>query len=87
MWELIWSERFIRQYKKLDSKIRQSVDDAITVLATSDSPSALGTYKSGMRTFSYELGRKHRIIYFIQYQAGAIELLRVCDHKSAYGKD
>ncbi|MEM3172089.1 MAG: hypothetical protein QXE82_00965 [Candidatus Nitrosotenuis sp.] len=40
-----------------------------------------------MRVFAYEIGKTHRIIYSIRYRDGVIELLRVCDHKSVYGKD
>lgn len=47
----------------------------------------LGKYKQGMRVFAYEMGRKHRIIYSVNWSDGVVEFLRVCDHKSVYGKD
>jgi len=47
----------------------------------------LGKYKQGQRVFAYDLGRKYRIIYNINWSANTIEFIRVCDHKSAYGSD
>jgi hypothetical protein len=63
------------------------VDNAIAELAMSSNPAELGVYKPSMRTFSYELGRGDRIIFDINYADHTIMLLRVCDHKSAYGMD
>lgn len=60
---------------------------AITHIASSDNPAELGSYKQSMRVFSYEIGRKYRIIYSVRYRDGVVDLLRVCDHKSTYGKD
>ncbi len=87
MWNLEWASKFTKQYKKLHSDIQHEVDNAIENIASSTNPSILGTYKADMRTFSYEIGRKHRIIYSIRYKDGIVDLLRVCDHKSVYGKD
>lgn len=56
-------------------------------IASSVNPAILGTYKSDMRVFAYELGRKYRVRYSIQYRGWIVDLLRVCDHKSAYGKE
>ena len=63
------------------------VDLALAEIAASDNPSNLGTYKQDMRVFSYEIGRKYRIIYSVLYRDGIVDLIRVCDHKSSYGKD
>ena len=87
MWSLRWANKFTKQYKRLDSGVQQSIDKAITDMASSANPADLGTYKQDMRIFSYEIGRKYRIIYSVVYREGVIDLLRVCDHKSTYGKD
>lgn len=63
------------------------VDKGLADLTTSENPARIGDYKPSMRIFSYRIGTSHRIIYSIRYNDGIIELLRVCDHKSAYGKD
>ena len=47
----------------------------------------LGRYKQGMRVFSYEVGRKYRMIYNVNWDSRVIELFRVCGHKSVYGRD
>ena len=87
MWRLRWASRFKKQYKNLDPNMQQNVDEAIMEIASSVNPAILGTYKSNMRVFAYELGRKYRVICPIQYRDGIVDLLRVCDHKSTYGKE
>lgn len=66
---------------------QKRADYAISDLAHSENPAAKGQYKSSIRVFTYELGRGDRILYDIQYEDNIIVLLRVCDHKSVYGKD
>ena len=87
MWRLRWASRFKKQYKNLDSNTQQDVDEAVREIATSVNPAILGRYKPSMRVFAYEIGRKYRVIYSIQYRDEIVDLLRVCDHKSAYGKE
>ena len=87
MWRLRWAGRFKKQYKNLDPNAQQDVDEAVREIASSVNPASLGTYKSSMRVFAYEIGRKYRVICSIQYRDGIMDLLRVCDHKSAYGKE
>ena len=41
----------------------------------------------GGGVFAYDLGRKYRIICRVNWNREEIEFLRVCDHKSVYGKD
>lgn len=53
----------------------------------SDNPAELGRYKQNLRIFSYDLGKKYRIIYNVNWAIHVIELIRVCDHKSVYGRD
>ena len=78
---------FIKQFGRLDSVIRRRAKNAILEILTSENPALLGKYKQGKRVFSYELGRKYRIIYNVNWADNTIEFLRVCDHKSTYGKD
>jgi mRNA-degrading endonuclease RelE of RelBE toxin-antitoxin system len=68
-------------------QIQKMVDKGLADLATSENPAQIGDYKPSMRIFSYRIGTSHRIIYSIRYNDGIIELLRVFDHKSVYGKD
>ncbi len=46
----------------------------------------LGRFKASMKAYAYYVG-KYRIIFTIEYTENTIALHRVCDHKSAYGKD
>ena len=57
------------------------------VICVDQSPALPGRYKPGMRIFSYDVGRKYRILYDINWDGNAIGLLRACDHKSVYGRD
>lgn len=86
MWTFYRSTIFLKQYKKLDSQTKNRINTALTELANSENPSDLGVYKPSMRVFGYNIG-KYRIIFSILYNENVIELMRVCDHKSAYMKD
>ena len=90
-WQHVWAfaieSSFKKQYRRLDVGTRKKVDDAMHDLQRSENPALLGRYKQGMRVFSYDVGRKYRIIYNVNWDSNVIELLRVCDHKSAYGRD
>ncbi len=87
MWNLKINGRFVKQYKNLDLQIQQLADKAISNITSSQNPSDLGVYKSNIGAFAYELGRKYRIIYSVTHMEKTVELLRICDHKSVYGKD
>lgn len=87
MWQIHKSKRFNRQYKNLGSERQKKTDDAILRLAYSENPADEGDYKSNLRVWAYELNKYDRIIYTIDYQEKIIFFLRVCDHKSVYGKD
>ncbi|MDE1816814.1 MAG: hypothetical protein KGI11_09700 [Thaumarchaeota archaeon] len=87
MWRIVRKNKFEKQYWLLGSERQKRTDDAILDLAYSTNPATKGQYKSSIRVFSYELGRGDRILYDIQYEDSIIVLLRVCDHKSVYGKD
>ena len=62
------------------------VNNALEDLARSKNPTDLGTYKPNMQVFAYDMG-KYRIIFSVRYSENLIDLIRVCDHRSAYGKD
>ena len=87
MWQVDKRPQFRKQYRLLGSERQKRVDAAILDLAYSENPAIKGEFKKILRVFAYELGRGDRIIYTIQYQDNTIVLLRVCDHKSVYGKD
>ena len=87
VWQVLRSKVFDRQYKNLGSVRQQITDKAVLLLSESENPANLGEYKSSLRVWSYELNKQDRIIYRIEYPDNIIHLLRVCDHKSVYGKD
>ncbi len=78
---------FSKQFGRLDSKTQKRVEKAILELLTTENPARLGKYKQNKRVFAYDIGRKYRIIYNVNWNDNTIEFLRVCDHKSAYDKD
>ncbi|AJZ76489.1 hypothetical protein SU86_009130 [Candidatus Nitrosotenuis cloacae] len=87
MWQILRAKIFDRQYKNLGSVRQEIVDKALIILSESENPADLGEYKSNLRVWSYELNRHDRIVYRIEYKENIIHLLRVCDHKSVFGKD
>ena len=88
MWQFQYYSEFIRQYKRLGSDRQQRVKKALADLEDCNTdPKTKGLFKSSLNVFSYELGQSDRIIYSIDYQNQRILLLRVGDHKMAYGKD
>lgn len=44
----------------------------------------MGRYKKQLGVFSYEIGRKYRIIYSMRHDAKIIDIISVCDPKSVY---
>ncbi len=87
MWQIDQRPQFRKQYKLLGVERQKRVDNAILDLAYSENPASKGDFKKNMRVFAYELGRGDRVIYTIQYEDNTIVLMRVCDHKSVYGRD
>ena len=86
-WNATRKTKFLKQYKNLDPQIQQKVNEAIQELRYSQNPARLGKYKQNKRVFAYDIGRKYRVIYNVNWNNNTIEFLRVCDHKSVYGKD
>lgn len=87
MWKIRRESHFTKQYKLLGRERQKRVDSALLDLTTAENPTQLGEYKPNLRIFAYELGKGDRIIYTIDYQQNTIILIRVCGHKSVYGKD
>ena len=85
-WSISVKKLFKKQYKKMSSQRHSRVNNALNELVHSQDPTKLGVYKKFMQVYSYELGNHDRIIYSFDPRDG-IELIRVCDHKSAYMKD
>ena len=87
VWGFDTEPRFKKQYKNLDSQTKEKVNEAIHELRNSENPARLGEYKQDMRIFAYNIGKKYRILYNVNWNDNTIEFLRVCDHKSVYSKD
>ena len=85
-WTIFRKNLFKKQYKKIGAERQKHVNTALIELANSQDPTKLGVYKKSMQVYSYELGNHDRIICSFDPKEG-IELIRVCDHKSAYMKD
>lgn len=92
--EILWTPNFKRLYKtketKVTKKMMERVDKAILDLRNSDEPERLGKKKKGRISsyFSYELGKRHRILYKVERsgEAVSVSLHRICDHKQVYDK-
>ena len=78
--------RFRRRYEHLDKRNKERADQAVRQISTATDPSALGKYKRQFKAFSYEIGRKYRIIYIICNSTKTVKIASVCDHKSVYGR-
>jgi len=87
VWGFDVKAKFKRQYKSLDSQTQKRTDKIVGELRYSENPALLGECKPDMRVFAFDMGRKYRIICSIGWGSSTAELLRVCDHKSAYGRD
>ena len=77
---------FDRQYKRIGQERRARVYKALEILKTSVDPAILGKYKKHAGAFAYEIGRSDRLLYRLDRSSNEIVLLRVCDHKSVYGR-
>lgn len=88
MWRIVHTKTFDRQYNKLDSSLKQRVNNAIKELETSDDQTKLGKIKKGQlkNLFAYYLG-KYRIIYDVYRGEITILLMYVGKHKEVYGSD
>ena len=82
-WEAVLTPTFKRGYKNLSPEIQRRVGDAITQLMQSDDPVSLGIRKIGKwkGTYTYEIGRRYRIFYTIQFDQRTIYFLDVGGHE------
>ncbi len=85
-----WTTRseatFDGQFKRIGHERQLRVSAAIDVLTASVDPTVLGKYKNHAGAFAYEIGRSDRPLYRLDRPRNEIVLLRVCDHKSVYGR-
>lgn len=81
------TDKFKKQFKRLDSLLQKKVHNSIKELFSSDNPTKLGIYKKSMRVYAYNLDKSNRIIYDVDYARSTIIFIRVGDHKSSYGSD
>jgi len=63
------------QFKNLDLKVQKQVGEILSELIKSKNPALLGEYKSNMRVFAYDIGRKYRIIYNVNWSNDTIEFI------------
>ncbi len=89
MWSFEYNNKFKRQYKNLDSKLKKKVDYALNELANSENPFELGILKKSnfATVYAYEIGKKYRILYGVDIPHNLILLIRVGDHKMVYNHD
>ena len=86
-----WTTRseatFDSQFKRIGHERQWLVSEAIGVLTASVDPAVLGKYKKHAGAFAYKIGRSDRPLYRPDRPRNEMVLLRVCDHKSVYGRD
>lgn len=87
MWRLDKRPKFVKQYSRLGNERQKYVDNALRELVKSENPVELGEFKSSIKVFAYVVNKSDRILFDVDYPNDTIVLLRVCDHKSVYGKD
>ncbi len=83
MWNVLFDNRFKREYKKLDKSLQKKVNDVIKDLADSRDPRQLGLHKTARYNciHAYEIGRRYRILYDIDNNNLTITFLSVGTHK------
>lgn len=88
-WSFDFTTTFDKGYESKDSVNQLLVDDALKVLGNSRWPQRLGEVKNTPdgRVLVYEIRDKYRLSYRIDYTSRIIQFIRVCDHKTVYGKD
>jgi len=86
LWNILFDNRFKREYKRLDKSLQKKVNDIIKELAASKNPRIMGVHKTARYNciHSYELGRKYRILYDVDEANQTIRFLSVGTHKHVY---
>ena len=89
LWSFDITSTFDTGYASKDKKNQRRVDNALRTLGSSKQPQRLGDLKDTPdgHILVYEIGRKYRLSYRVEYVSRTIQLIRVCDHKTVYGKD
>ena len=87
MWNRRITNPFKRQYKHLDHKLQDIVDETIDKLASSADPRKLGDHKKGEIDcyWAYKIGNQYRILFDPDFETKTIILLRVGTHDAVYG--
>jgi addiction module RelE/StbE family toxin len=82
-WNVVLTQAFKRDFRKLTPEIRKRVEEAILELAASEDPRNLGHRLHGRWEgfCSYRIGRQHRVIYRVQFADKVIELVAAGTHK------
>lgn len=88
-WAFDATPTFKNGYDAKDSENQHRVDEALSMLGKSKFPNRLGEIKSTPdgRVCVYDIGLKYRMSYRVSFPNRTIQLIRVCDHKTVYGKD
>jgi addiction module RelE/StbE family toxin len=81
-WNVSYSTRYERDYKTLADQIQNRVDEALIQLSEADNPRKLGRHKYADWdcVYSYDIGRKYRILYEVYSNDQVIFLVRVGSH-------
>jgi addiction module RelE/StbE family toxin len=82
-WEAFLTPTFRRGYKNLGPEIQKRIDDAITELMQSDNPALIAIRKIGKwkGVYTYEIGKRYRIFYTVQFEQRTICFLDVGGHE------
>ncbi|MHB1680148.1 MAG: type II toxin-antitoxin system RelE family toxin [bacterium] len=86
-WTIDWSNAFKKQYKKKNEFIRNKTDEILKKLAESVDPLSLGEKKKNLDFYAIDITYSDRIAYSINSESKTIRLVKVCSHKTVYGKD
>jgi hypothetical protein len=88
-WKFEATPTFDNGYNSKSAEDQHRVDEALLVLAESRFPNRLGEIKDTPdgHVCVYDITRSSRLSYNVSFPTRTIQLVRVCDHKTVYGKD
>lgn len=83
MWNVLFDNRFKREYKKLDKSLQKKINGIIKELAESKNPRQVGVHKTARYNciHAYEIGKQYRILYDIDENSRTITFLSVGTHE------
>jgi mRNA-degrading endonuclease RelE of RelBE toxin-antitoxin system len=86
MWKIERTNAFNRQYKHLSSELKKKTDDGIRDLYSSEEPHLKGRHKTAKFNClrGYDLGRRYRILYEVNFETRIIYLRSVGIHDEVY---